>query len=175
MKNIAYKTYNYNIPFEITCTVSGQVKVYTSEDFINGKIDRFGGLDKLREKYVCRDAERLLKGGMKPEEVKAHLNNKLPVPRLTVVKAPASPKTEIAVTTVSVPEVKLDPVRPLKDVTKPLTKETASAETCYNPSFKLNGNPCTNCAMKNICLHADSPKGKLAAMKKASKKVKVAA
>lgn len=170
MKNITYKKDKYQIPFEITCTVSGQVKVYTSEDFINGKIDRFGGLQKLRDTYVCRDAARLIKGGMKPEDVKAHLAAGKEVPRLTVVKQPASPKVEEPKLS-----VKLDPVRPLKEVTKPITKETASAETCYNPSFKLNGKACTDCAFKVICLHADSPKGKLAAMKKVQKKLAKAA
>jgi hypothetical protein len=175
MKNITYKNDSYTIPFEITCTVSGQVKVYTSEDFINGKIDRFGGLQKLRDTYVCRDAQRLMQQGKKKEEIIEILTKGLPIARSTVVKNPASPKVPETTLTVAAPEVKLDPVRPLKDVTKPLTKETASAETCYNPAFKLNGKACTDCAFKAICLHADSPKGKLAAMKKAPKKIKVAA
>lgn len=173
MKNITYKTFSYQIPFEITCTVSGQVKVYTSEDFINGKIDRFGSLEKLKETYVCRDAQRLMQQGKKKEEIVELLKNGTPVPRTTPgpknvkVEAPKVEGIEIPLA----PVVKLDPVRPLKDVMKSLTKETSSKDTCYNPAFKLNGHPCTDCAMKLICHHADSPKGKLAASKKVSKKL----
>ena len=49
-------------------------KTYTLESYINRKIDRFGGLEKLYSKYVCKDAKKLLKEGMTPEEVKMKLN-----------------------------------------------------------------------------------------------------
>ena len=72
MKTITYKNDTYQIPFKITCTVSGVTKTYTSEEYINGKIDRFGGLENLIKTYVCRDAKRALKGKTekKKEEVK---------------------------------------------------------------------------------------------------------
>ena len=76
MKNITYtdkknQTWNYQIPFKITCTVSGVTKTYTSEEYINGKIDRFGGLENLLKTYVCRDAKRAMKSKLekKKEEV----------------------------------------------------------------------------------------------------------
>jgi hypothetical protein len=74
MKNITFQTDTYALPFRLTCTVSGLTKVYTSIDYINGKLHRFGGLKNLLEKYVCRDAKRLLKAGKTPEEVKQILN-----------------------------------------------------------------------------------------------------
>lgn len=68
------REFTYEIPFRITCNVSGLVKTYTLESYINRKIDRFGGLEKLYSKYVCKDAKKLLKEGMTPEEVKMKLN-----------------------------------------------------------------------------------------------------
>ena len=68
------REFTYEIPFHITCNVSGLVKTYTLESYINRKIDRFGGLEKLYSKYVCKDAKKLLKEGMTPEEVKMKLN-----------------------------------------------------------------------------------------------------
>lgn len=74
MKNITFNTDTYNIPFNIVCTVSGLTKVYTSEEYINGKITRFGGLAALREKYICREAKKLAKAGKTKEEIIAILN-----------------------------------------------------------------------------------------------------
>lgn len=68
------REFTYEIPFRITCNVSGLTKTYTLESYINRKIDRFGGLEKLYSKYVCKDAKKLLKEGMTPEEVKMKLN-----------------------------------------------------------------------------------------------------
>ena len=70
-KTISYtdkkgRAWSYLIPFLITCTVSGVVKTYTSEDYINGKIDRFDGLDNLRKNYISRDAKRAIKNAAKP-------------------------------------------------------------------------------------------------------------
>lgn len=73
-KSVTHKGDEYQIPFQITCNVSGLTKVYTSEDYINGKLDRFGGLVKLRATYVCRDALRLRKGGMDDAAIRAKLN-----------------------------------------------------------------------------------------------------
>ena len=72
MKTITYKNDTYQIPFKITCTVSSVTKTYTSEEYINGKLDRFGGLENLIKTYVCRDAKRALKGKTekKKDEVK---------------------------------------------------------------------------------------------------------
>ena len=74
MKTITYKNDTYQIPFKITCTVSGVTKTYTSEKYINGKLDRFGGLENLIKTYVCRDAKRALKG--KPEKKKDEVKPK---------------------------------------------------------------------------------------------------
>lgn len=171
MKDITYKTWKYQIPFEIVCTISGQVKTYTSEEFINGKIERFGGLDKLREKYVCRDAERLMKQGKSKEEVIELLKSGAPIPRTTVVK---EPKVKAETTEVPAPEKTIEvPVfKPMPPV--PLTKETATPDTCYNPGFKLNGNPCSACAFKGICISQESPKGKLKQLISKEKKVRAA-
>ena len=68
------REFTYEIPFRITCTVSGLVKTYTLESYISRKIDRFGGLEKLMSKYICNDAKKLLKEGLTPEEVIMKLN-----------------------------------------------------------------------------------------------------
>lgn len=73
-KTVVYKADSYEIPFKITCTKTGIVKTYTSEEYINKKLDRFGGLEKLREVYVCKDAKRLLKEGKEVQEVIAELS-----------------------------------------------------------------------------------------------------
>lgn len=162
MKNITYKTFTYQIPFDITCTVSGAVKTYSSEDFINDKIDRFGGLPNLIATYVCRDAQRLVKAGKTVDEIKKIIAANGPIPKVSLVKAEVVKEEKV-------PEVKvkLDTYKPI--TISPMTKETASADTCYNPSFKLAGNDCSKCALKGICISAQSPKGKLKQlMKKAA-------
>lgn len=74
MKNITFQTDSYSIPFNLTCTVSGLKKVYTSEEYINGKLIRFKGLANLIATYICRDAQKLLKAGKTADEVRAHFN-----------------------------------------------------------------------------------------------------
>lgn len=68
------REFTYEIPFRITCNVTGLVKTYTLESYINRKIDRFGGLEKLHKNYICQDAKRLLKEGKSVEEVIQKLN-----------------------------------------------------------------------------------------------------
>lgn len=157
MKNITYKGQQYNIPFEIVCTLSGQVKVYSSEEFINGKIDRFGTLENLRATYVCRDAQRLQKQGKSKEEIIEMLKNGVEIPRTTPQPKSDAPSSEAP----EAPKVKLDPVKPL--VSTPVTKENAGA-SCHNPGWLLDGKPCTNCAFKSICNYEASPRGKLKAL-----------
>jgi len=80
MKTVIYSSevldreFTYEIPFKIVCNVSGLTKTYTLESYINRKIDRFGGLEKLLSKYVCKDANRLLKQDLTPQQVKEKLN-----------------------------------------------------------------------------------------------------
>lgn len=89
MKNITFQNDSYSIPFNLTCTVSGLTKVYTSEEYINGKLIRFKGLTNLIATYICRDAQKLLKAGKTAEEVRAQLN------KVTeVATAPAAPAQE---------------------------------------------------------------------------------
>jgi hypothetical protein len=81
MKNITFtdsknRKWDYQIPFLITCNATGTVKTYTSEEYINRKIERFNGLDNLRATYICRDAKRAgktIKVEPAPEEVKPNL------------------------------------------------------------------------------------------------------
>lgn len=130
MKNITYKTFTYQIPFNITCTVSGVVKTYTSEEYINGKIDRFGGLDQLRANYISRDAKKTAKEkGTTLKEV-------------TIEKP-------LAVQVVF--EQAKAPV--------PLTKETNEADVCHNPRFVIDGKPCSTCAFFSVCKYKDTPIG----------------
>lgn len=68
------REFTYEIPFRVTCIVTGLVKTYTLESYINRVIDRFGGLEKLHLKYVCKDAKRMLKEGKTVEEVINTLN-----------------------------------------------------------------------------------------------------
>lgn len=151
MKNVTYKTFSYQIPFEIVCTVSGVKKVYTSEEYINGKIDRFGGLDQLRAQYVSRDAKKAAKAAGAPiKEIKLE------------IKEGDKPEKTLAEITVFKAEA---PV--------PLTKANAG-DVCHNPSFLLDGKPCSKCAFVGICTYKDSPKGKLLQAKQAKKNSKAA-
>ena len=74
MKVVTFKEFTYEIPFKISCTVSGQVKTYTLEAYINKKIDKFLTLENLLATYVCKDAKKLLKEGMSVEDIIARLN-----------------------------------------------------------------------------------------------------
>lgn len=130
MKNITYKSFSYQIPFDITCTVSGVVKTYTSEEYINGKIDRFGSLDLLRANYISRDAKKAAKEkGTTLKEVTIEKPLQAPVV-FEPSKAPV-----------------------------PLTKEANEADVCHNPSFVINGKPCSTCAFFSICKYKDTPIG----------------
>lgn len=68
------REFTYEIPFRITCNATGLVKTYTLASYINRKIDRFGGLEKLHKTYICKDAKRMLKEGKTIQEVIAALN-----------------------------------------------------------------------------------------------------
>ena len=45
----------------LTCTVTGKAVTYTSEEYIQKRIDRAGSLEKLMAAYVSRDAGKVLK------------------------------------------------------------------------------------------------------------------
>jgi len=148
MKTIKYKDYEYQIPFEIVCTVSGAKKTYTSEVYINGKIDRFGGLDKLRATYVCRDAKKANKVANTPAA---------PVVKIDGSEAPIeAPKPVVTFE-------KLDP--------KPVVADTKTEEVCHNPAFLLDGKPCADCAFVGVCNYKDSPNGKKNVAKNMKKKL----
>lgn len=92
------REFTYEIPFRITCNATGLVKTYTLASYINRKIDRFGGLEKLHKTYICKDAKRMLKEGKTIQEVIQALNP----PKEEGV--PASPVEEIII-----PEVEVTP------------------------------------------------------------------
>ena len=120
MKNITYtdkkgQTWNYQIPFEITCTISGQVKTYTSEEYINGKIDRFGGLDQLRASYVCRDAKRAVKGASKEGKTSVVIGDK-----------------EVKVESTNFAKIDFGKPTPTHEL-QPLTYDNSTPDVCYNP------------------------------------------
>jgi len=148
MKNITYtdkagNKWDYSIPFSIKCTISGVEKTYTSEEYINGKIERFGGLDKLRANYISRDAKKAAKAAGTPvKEIKLEIESKteLPAPGSMLVKT---------------------------EKPTPMTKEQAPTDTCMNPKFFLDHNKtCTGCALVSLCNFKDSPKGKLLSRRK---------
>lgn len=130
MKNITYKTFTYQIPFNITCTVSGVVKTYTSEEYINGKIDRFGSLDLLLANYISRDAKKTAKAkGTTLKEITVEKPLQVPVV-FEATKAPI-----------------------------PLTKESNEADVCHNPRFVIDGKPCSTCAFFSVCKYKDTLAG----------------
>ena len=93
------REFTYEIPFRITCNATGLVKTYTLASYINRKIDRFGGLEKLHKTYICKDAKRMLKEGKTIQEVIQALNPSKE--EVVAEEAPASPVEEV----VTVPEI----------------------------------------------------------------------
>lgn len=62
------------VPFILTCQVTGLKKVFTSRDFIQRKIDSYGGdIKRMIDTYVCEDAKRLLREGKSVSEVNQKL------------------------------------------------------------------------------------------------------
>jgi hypothetical protein len=58
------KAANIQVPFVMTCQVTGLQKVFTSRDYIQKKLDGFGGnMKKMLDTYVCEDAKRLHREG----------------------------------------------------------------------------------------------------------------
>jgi hypothetical protein len=49
----------YPCPLTLRCTVSGKENVFTDPAYIQARIARAGGLDKLEATYVCKAAKRL--------------------------------------------------------------------------------------------------------------------
>lgn len=144
MKNITYtdkkgQTWTYQIPFEITCTISGQVKTYTSEEYINGKIDRFGGLDQLRASYVCRDAKKAVKGASKEGKASVVIGDK-----------------EVKVESTNFAKIDFGKPVPTHEL-PPVTYDTSSPDVCYNPSWFLDGKACDRCACAKMCKCKDTP------------------
>lgn len=64
------KAAQIQVPFVMTCQVTGIQKVFTSRDYIQKKLDGFGGnMKKMLDTYVCEDAKRLLKEGKTVRQV----------------------------------------------------------------------------------------------------------
>ncbi len=148
MKNITYKdskgrTWDYQIPFKIKCTVTGIEKTYTAETYINGKIERFDGLDKMRATYVCKDAKSAMKDAKPDEAGKA----KVTVGDVTVeVEMKPEPIVVVDFGKVQKP--------------KPCVKGDLTEDSCHNPAFILDGKPCATCSFSSICTFKDSVGGK---------------
>lgn len=50
------------VPYILTCLVTGLVKSYTSKEFVQRKIDNYGGDEQaMKDGFVCKDAKRELK------------------------------------------------------------------------------------------------------------------
>lgn len=50
------------VPYILTCIVTGLTKAYTSKEFVQRKIDNYGGDEaKMVAGYVCKDAKREIK------------------------------------------------------------------------------------------------------------------
>lgn len=95
MKNITHKNDTYSLPMQLVCTVSGLKKTYTSQDYVNGKLDRFGGLANLIAKYICREALKLRKAGKNDDEIKAHFADRVAkqdAPKVTTPTAEVKPE-----------------------------------------------------------------------------------
>ena len=140
MKNITYtdkkgQTWNYQIPFKITCTVSGVTKTYTSEEYINGKIDRFGGLENLLKTYVCRDAKKAVKGAGKTSVV---IGDK-----------------EVKVESTNFAKIDFGKPTPTHEL-KPLTYDNSTPDVCYNPKWFLNHKGCIGCSCAGVCKCKDT-------------------
>lgn len=143
MKNITYtdkkgQTWNYQIPFEITCTISGQVKTYTSEEYINGKIDRFGGLDQLRASYVCRDAKKAVKGASKEGKTSVVIGDK-----------------EVKVESTNFAKIDFGKPTPTHEL-QPITYDNSTPDVCYNPKWFLNHKGCIGCSCAGVCKCKDT-------------------
>lgn len=127
------REFTYEIPFKVTCTVSGLVKTYTLESYINRVIDRFGGLEKVHAKYVCKDAKRLLKEGKTVEEVILLLNPpktdipvETPTPAVEEVTVPETVAEKMEEILQEVEEVISEQVEEV--ITKPLAKKDSSGK-----------------------------------------------
>jgi len=113
------REFTYEIPFKITCNATGLVKTYTLESYINRKIDRFGGLEKLHKKYICKDANRLLKEGKTIQEVIEAL-----VPPVTPTTPPVEEvKEEPVMETMEVPIEEVIEQEIIQEIETPVMEE----------------------------------------------------
>lgn len=59
---------SFTIPLKLICTISGKEKTFTNRSYIEKKINEYGSLEKLKQKYICREAKSLLKHNTKTIE-----------------------------------------------------------------------------------------------------------
>jgi len=130
---------NFTLPLKLTCTVSGKIVTYTSEDYVKKKLEKYGGsLERLRKEFVCRDAKLAEKEAIKKVT---------PTPVITSI---AENGAEIRIGDDT-------PVQPQhREVWKvsppvPITKETAPTDQCFNPGWYLSKKDCGACAFASIC------------------------
>jgi hypothetical protein len=52
---------SFTIPLKLICTISKKEKTFTNRSYIEKKINEYGSLENLKQKYICREAKSLLK------------------------------------------------------------------------------------------------------------------
>jgi hypothetical protein len=84
--------------YKIQCTITGLWSNINTR-WMEKIIQKHGSVDAFRDKYVCRDAKRLLKEGKTAGEIRAMvdagtLTSKVSAPKAKAPKAPKAPKVK---------------------------------------------------------------------------------
>ena len=73
---------------KITCNVTGKETVY-SGDFLQKKIEEFGGEEELNKLYICREVKSFLKKGYKIPDIRKVMNvdeDIIPYPEESIIE-----------------------------------------------------------------------------------------
>lgn len=135
----------FTLPLKLTCRISGKIVTYTSADYVNKRLEKYGGdLQAMLSDFVCRDAKRNVKDNMSLAEIRIESG----------VAFIAENGAEITIGQSLMDEIKGPPTIKYDfkvGKPEPITKLTAPTDSCFNPGWYIEQKSCLTCAFASIC------------------------
>ena len=138
----------------LSCIVSG-IEKRISKNTVSKGISKFGSLDEFKKHYVDRDAKKLLKQRMQPEEVQKMLIpktkkpfgiNKNALSRLKLLKKPKNTRVEYK-------DLTFTPKPPVQWASFQAYVESMTEHACLRPDIYLdNARCCVGCPYVEFCI-----------------------
>lgn len=143
------------LPLKLKCNISGKEVVYTSREYVEKKLLKYGGsLERMRKEFVCRDARRMVKDKVDLQTIQKELG------KAESVTATAENGAQITMGAEALIEkIQSEGERtPAYDYSKldfkvgqPVPLTQGATDQCYNPGWFLNKKDCGACAFTKMC------------------------